>query len=134
MGVFLLNMSRKPEPPHHSTSLESGLMNPRMSMSGRMSVESQGAPLWNYASVGSAPPAYADGQGGAQHGRRSRLFREQNSTLFNAFEEEGVALTQLPEESDEEDGDARDRRDYAKRSLVGSRREVDGGRHPAYEV
>lgn len=134
MGVYLLNMSRKPEPPHHaSSSLESGLMNPRMSMSGRMSIESQGAPLWNYASVGQAPPAYAEGQT-AQHGRRSRLFREQNSTLFNAFEEEGVALTQLPEESDEDDDEARDRRDYAKRSLVGSRRDVDGGRHPAYEV
>ncbi|GMK57231.1 hypothetical protein CspeluHIS016_0400650 [Cutaneotrichosporon spelunceum] len=131
MGVFLLNMSRKPEPPHHTSSIETGLMNPRMSMSGRMSIESQGAPLWNYASVGQAPPAYADGQG-SQHGRRSRLFREQNSTLFNAFEEEGVALTQLPEESDEDEDD-RDRRDYAKRSLVG-RRDVDGGRHPAYEV
>lgn len=100
-------------------------------MSGRMSQDT--TPLWNYASNGSIPASYAtDGTAPpASHGRRSRLFREQNSTLFNAFEEEGVALTQLPEESDDEDD--RDDRDYSKRSLVG-RRDVDGGRHPAYEV
>lgn len=103
-----------------------------MSMSGRMSQDN--TPLWNYASNGSAPASYAtDGTAQpAQHGRRSRLFREQNSTLFNAFEEEGVALTQLPEESEDEDD--REYPNGGKRSLLGTRRDVDGGRHPAYDA
>jgi len=71
----------------------------------------------------------------ATHGRRSRLFQQQNSTLFNAFEEEGMALTQLPEEEDEDVDDRRDK--YGNRTLVGSGsrrdRDVDGGRHPAYQ-
>lgn len=137
MGVFLLNISRQPEVPHPPTSLETGLMNPRMSMSGgRMSMEGQqgGATLWNYGNGGSVPPAYAEGVSHPNgHGRRSRVFQQQNSTLFNAFEEEGVALTQLQEE-DESDDDTRRSSDQYKRSLVGRRGDVDGGRHPAYEV
>lgn len=137
MGVFLLNISRQPEVPHHTTSLETGLMNPRMSMSGRMSMEGQqgGAMLWNYGNGGAVPPAYAEGGAANGHGRRSRLFQQQNSTLFNAFEEEGVALTQLQEEDESDDEEAQRRSsDQYKRSLVGRRGDVEGGRHPAYEV
>lgn len=57
--------------------------------------------IWNYSSV----PAYApDGSLlSASHGRRSSIYRAQNSTLFNAFEEDGVALSQLDEEEESED-------------------------------
>lgn len=138
MGVFLLNISRQPEvPTHNPSSLETGLMNPRMSMSGRMSMEGQqgGASLWNYGNNGSVLPAYVEGGSHPNgHGRRSRLFQQQNSTLFNAFEEEGVALTQLPEEDESDDDDDVRKSDQSKRSLVGRRSDVESGRHPAYEV
>lgn len=98
IGVHLLNISRKPDPPplgstghHHTHSvLDGGLMNPRVSVSGRLSVDSS-------YSNGHAP--YSGG-----HGRRSSLYRQQTPALHNAFEEEGgVALGLLREE--EEDGD-----------------------------
>ncbi|KAK8847469.1 hypothetical protein IAR55_005327 [Kwoniella newhampshirensis] len=136
MGVFLLNISREPEAPHHASSLESGLMNPRMSMSGRISVDSNGPGSWNYGAVPNA--IYApDGPNSSSHGRRSSIYRAQNSTLFNAFEEEGVPLGQLPEEDESsDDGDARSQQVQGPgRSLIGkkTRDEVAGGRHPAYQ-
>ncbi|KAE8538985.1 hypothetical protein D1P53_005355 [Cryptococcus gattii VGV] len=137
MGVFLLNTSREPEQIHHPTSLESGLMNPRMSMSGgRISVESNGAG-WNYGAVPGSGYAPDGSLNSAGHGRRSNLYRSQNSTLFNAFEEEGVPLGQLPEE-DESSGDevnARRGQQAPGRSLLGKkgREDVAGGRHPAYQ-
>ncbi|WVW78377.1 hypothetical protein I302_100331 [Kwoniella bestiolae CBS 10118] len=137
MGVYLLNISREPEAPHHASSLESGLMNPRMSMSGRMSMDSNNPTLWNYGSVPGGATYAPDGSlHSAGHGRRSSIYRAQNSTLFNAFEEEGMALTQLPEEdeSDDESG-RREQNQGPGRNLVGkkSRDEVAGGRHPAYQ-
>jgi len=137
MGVYLLNISRQPEIPHHASSLESGLMNPRMSMSGRLSMESNNPTLWNYASVpGGAVPSYArDGSiQSPSHGRRSSIYRAQNSTLFSAFEEDGVALSDLPEEDESDDEERRDGPNG--RSLLGRNAvrpgEVGGGRHPAY--
>ena len=116
-------------------------------MSGRLSMESNGLNNWNYASV---PNTYAPG-GALQspsHGRRSSIYRAQNSTLFSAFEEDGVALSDLPEEDesgDEERTIGRNSsagRDGASRSLVGTRSggtgggrregEVDSGTHPSY--
>ncbi|WVQ98128.1 hypothetical protein IAU59_005250 [Kwoniella sp. CBS 9459] len=138
MGVYLLNISREPEAPHHATSLESGLMNPRMSMSGRMSMESNGPNAWNYGSVPGGATYGPDGSlHSAGHGRRSSIYRAQNSTLFSAFEEEGMALTQLPEE-DESDDEGLTRREQAQgpgRSLLAKkgREEVAGGKHPAYQ-
>ncbi|KAK1921629.1 magnesium transporter NIPA-domain-containing protein [Papiliotrema laurentii] len=119
MGVYLLNISRQPEPPHHQSSLEAGLMNPRMSMSGRLSLDSNGPQTWNYASVPSGANYAPDGSlHSAGHGRRSSIYRAQNSTLFSAFEEDGaVPLSDLPEE-DESDDD-RDGRRGQGRSLVG---------------
>lgn len=77
-----------------------------MSMSGRMSTDRGPGTVWNYGPV----PTYAaaDGSSSAQHqshGRRSSIYRAQNSTLFSAFEddereEEGVAMEDL--ESDED--------------------------------
>ncbi|ORX33947.1 magnesium transporter NIPA-domain-containing protein [Kockovaella imperatae] len=132
MGVYLLNLSREPEAPHHS-SLETGFMNPRMSMSGRLSMESNGHNNWNYASV---PNNYAPG-GVLQsptHGRRSNIYRAQNATLFSAFEEDGVALSDLPEEDESGDEErtigrnsASVGRDGSSRSLVGSRPSGNGG-------
>ena len=125
MGVYLLNISRQPEPPHHPTSLEAGLMSeydpdqlqsqsqlysqangspqdPRMSMSGRYSHES-GANNWSYAAVPGGSTYAPDGSlHSASHGRRSSIYRAQDSTLFNAFEEESLPLDDLPEEEDDE--------------------------------
>lgn len=107
-----------------------------MSMSGgRISVESNGAG-WNYGTVPGSGYAPDGSLNFAGHGRRSNLYRSQNSTLFNAFEEEGVPLGQLPEE-DESSGDevnARRGQQAPGRSLLGKkgREDVAGGRHPAY--
>lgn len=103
MGVYLLNISRQPEKPTtHHNALDSGLLNPRMSMSGRLSTDTNG-PYWSGGGVTGYSP---DGSlPSAGHGRRSSIYRAQNSTLFSAFEEEGVGLTQLPEEEEsDEDG------------------------------
>ncbi|WVQ75940.1 hypothetical protein IAR50_005575 [Cryptococcus sp. DSM 104548] len=138
MGVYLLNISREPETPHPTSSLESGLMNPRMSMSGRLSMESNGAGFGYGAVPGSSYAADGSLQS-AGHGRRSNLYRAQNSTLFNAFEEEGVPLGELPEEdeSSDDEGGRRGQRGQQGpgRSLLGGKRErdVEGGRHPAYQ-
>ncbi|KII91293.1 hypothetical protein PLICRDRAFT_51462 [Plicaturopsis crispa FD-325 SS-3] len=103
MGVHLLNLSRAPDPKDTAeghSALESGLMNPRLSLQGRMSLDG-----WH----DSARPDGAPHSAG--HGRRSSLYRAQSSTLFNAFEEEeprdSLALEQLREEDDEDEADER---------------------------
>ncbi|KAF9530031.1 magnesium transporter NIPA-domain-containing protein [Crepidotus variabilis] len=80
LGVHLLNLSRAPEPPldHHS-SLEGGLMNPRLSLQGRMSLDG-----WTGGDRGI--DAHMGGGGGGRHGRQSSLYRSQSNTLFNTFE------------------------------------------------
>jgi hypothetical protein len=93
-----------------------------MSMSGRLSVDSNGG-AWNYASVPSGANYAPDGSvHSAGHGRRSSIYRAQNSTLFSAFEEEGsMALSDLPEEDENSDEEhSRDRPIKAQgRSLIG---------------
>jgi hypothetical protein len=106
-------------------------------MSGRLSSD-QNPAAWAY---GALPQYTTDGTPlTPSHGRRSSIYRAQNSTLFNAFEEgENMPLSDLQEE-DEDSGDDRDRdRNRPGRSLVGNgnaggkgRREEEGGRHPAY--
>ncbi|KAG6811284.1 hypothetical protein H0H92_008197 [Tricholoma furcatifolium] len=100
-GVHLLNISRTTEPVlgEHS-ALEGGLMNPRLSLQGRMSLDG-----WNGdARIGPAPAP--------RHSRQGSLYR--NQTLFNAFDEhegagEAVGLQQLREEDSEDDDDADER-------------------------
>jgi len=100
LGVHLLNLSRAPEPPldqNGHSALESGLMNPRLSLQGRMSLDG-----WNDTRIGPAPSPRG-------HGRRSSLYRNQTTTLFSAFEEQqpaasdNVGLRQLREEESEDD-------------------------------
>lgn len=80
LGVHLLNISRAPEPPHiHDSALENGLMNPRLSVSGRLSLEG-----WN--GIGRYRPDGAPYSAG--HGRHSSLYRHQTSTLYSAFDED----------------------------------------------
>lgn len=110
IGVHLLEISRKPANYHtangHST-LEGGLMNPRLSISGRMSIDG-----WEGAAgtpIGSAPPRSASG-----HLRRSSGNR-QGAMLFDALEEDvgenSVGLERLPEvEEDYDDDDEVDER------------------------
>ncbi|KAI0691005.1 magnesium transporter NIPA-domain-containing protein [Cerioporus squamosus] len=104
LGVHLLEISRKPDPaavahPHHS-ALESGLMNPRLSIHGRMSIDG-----WNGAAgtpIGGTMPF------SPAHGRRSSLYRNQSQTLFQAFEDDedgdadGLGLDTLHEAEDDE--------------------------------
>jgi len=97
-------------------------------MSGRLSSD-QNPAAWAY---GALPQYTTDGTPlTPTHGRRSSIYRAQNSTLFNAFEEGDMPLDDLPEE----DEDSGDERDGPGRSLVGKdrRRVEEGGRHPAYE-
>jgi len=102
LGVHILNISRKPEPPlgvnGHST-LEGGLMNPRLSLQGRVSSDG-----WN----GVADPR--ENMSSSRHGRGSSLYRAQSSTLFNAFEEDdpnAVALDDLHEDDEDDEADER---------------------------
>lgn len=101
LGVHVLNLSRRPDPPKENghSALESGLMNPRMSLQGRPSLD-------NWGGTSELP---SDGVlNSANHGRRSSLYRAQSNTLFNTFEEEdgvvSMPLSQL-RESEEEDVD-----------------------------
>ncbi|KAG1760221.1 magnesium transporter NIPA-domain-containing protein [Suillus occidentalis] len=75
LGVHLLNLSRKPDPPSmpngHST-LESGLMNPRISLQGRMSLDG-----WGDGALQSSG-----------HGRRSSLYRAQSTAILSCGESE----------------------------------------------
>lgn len=102
LGVHLLNLSRKPDPPKANghSALESGLMNPRMSLQGRPSLDG-----W-----GGTSELRSDGVlQSAGHGRRSSLYRAQSNTLFSTFEEEdgiiGMPLSQLRESEEEEEVD-----------------------------
>ncbi|TCD61175.1 hypothetical protein EIP91_008819 [Steccherinum ochraceum] len=113
LGVHLLEISRKPAHEHlhpGHTALESGLMNPRLSIQGRMSVDG-----WNGAAgtpIGGGP-FRIDSPG---HTRRTSGSRSSpaNIQLFNALEEDGpesLGLEQLPEveEGDEYDEEADER-------------------------
>ena len=115
LGVHLLEISRKPDPgagapPHaHHSALESGLMHPRLSIHGRMSIDG-----WNGAAGtpigGTMPFSPSPSHGGhGGHGRRSSLYRNQSQTLFQAFEEDeedadglGLGLDTLHEAEDDE--------------------------------
>lgn len=106
-------------------------------MSGRLSSD-QNPAAWAY---GALPQYTTDGTPlTSSHGRRSSIYRAQNSTLFNAFEEGDMPLSDLPEEDDEDSDDGRGGRDSDRargqgRSLVGGgkrRADEEGGRHPAY--
>ncbi|KAL4254343.1 DUF803-domain-containing protein [Abortiporus biennis] len=97
LGVHLLEISRKPPAGGVHGPLEGGLMNPRLSIQGRMSIDG-----WNGA--GGIPHSAPAGS----HSRRgSAQYRNGPQTLFNAYEEEdidAVGLERLPEvEEDYED-------------------------------
>jgi hypothetical protein len=126
LGVHLLNLSRIPEPIPDAqsghTALEGGLLNPRLSLQGRMSLDG-----WNGdAEAGGGEPLRSAG-----HGRRSSLYRSQNATLFNAFEEErggeSVGLRKLREEDDVDDDDDDDADERTHLRSVTAKRER--GRH-----
>ncbi|EIW74343.1 DUF803-domain-containing protein [Coniophora puteana RWD-64-598 SS2] len=113
LGVHLLNISRKPDPAppptanghHHSHSaLETGLMNPRLSLQGRMSLDG-----WTGSDAGGAGVGPDGALHSARHGRRSEAYHSQSSTLFNAFEDgaprDMMPLSELRESEEETDED-----------------------------
>ena len=92
LGVHLLNISRVPDPPldhlngqpNSHSALEGGLMNPRLSLQGRMSIDGWNVPADRGMDI------HMGGVGGGRagrHGRQSSLYRAQSTTLFNAFED-----------------------------------------------
>lgn len=101
LGVHLLNLSRQADTPKANghSALEGGLMNPRMSLQGRPSLDT-----W-----GGTSELRSDGVlQSSGHGRRSSLYRAQSNTLFNTFEEEdgvvSMPLSQLRESEEDVDG------------------------------
>ncbi|KAG6877768.1 hypothetical protein C0993_004142 [Termitomyces sp. T159_Od127] len=124
LGVHILNLSRAAEPAlgEHS-ALEAGLMNPRLSLQGRLSLDG-----WN-GDTRVGPPPLTRG-----HSRRGSHYRNQSATLFNAFAEhedpsEAVGLEQLREEESDDDYDenaderTRLRKDEPKQELNGKGRQ-----------
>lgn len=130
LGVHLLNISRQPEAilpqnGHHGT-LDSGLMNPRMSLQGRASLDG-----WNGLPLPATPLSNAGRRGSLTRGIGHGHTRSTSSQrLFSAFEEEEldlqagpaevVGLQQLREEEEDEDEDA-DERTHLNRSGAGAR-------------
>ncbi|KAI5121133.1 hypothetical protein M0805_002805 [Coniferiporia weirii] len=134
LGVHLLNLSRAPEIVHsrNGAALENGLMNPRLSTSGRLSLEG-----WNGVGPGGFVNGTSDGNAyPAAHGRRNSLYRHQTSTLFSAFDEddelegsgrEVVGMHRLREEPDEDGNDDLSDADERTRLHSDGRKEVRGG-------
>ncbi|KAF8804661.1 DUF803-domain-containing protein [Phlegmacium glaucopus] len=101
LGVHLLNLSRVSDPPldhpngnaHSHSALAGGLMNPRLSLQGRMSIDG-----WNGNAPDGGIDVHMDGVGGSRgrHGRQSSLYQSQTTTLFNAFEESDGDPAMLP--------------------------------------
>ena len=121
LGVHLLNLSRKPDAPKANghSALEGGLMNPRMSLQGRPSLDG-----W-----GGTSELRSDGVlQSAGHGRRSSLYRAQSNTLFSTFEEgDGAAsmpLSQLRESEEEEADGTEDDSDVDERTRLHSEHRV----------
>ena len=97
--AHLLNLSRIPEPPlnypngdaHTHSTLEGGLLNPRLSLQGCMSLDG-----WNVSGDRGGIDIHmggvaAGGKPAGRHGRQSSLYRAQSTTPFNAFEGEDDA-------------------------------------------
>ncbi|KAI0938501.1 hypothetical protein AcV5_000172 [Taiwanofungus camphoratus] len=139
LGVHLLEISRKPESlpsvANGHSALESGIMNPRLSIQGRMSIDG-----WNGAAGtpigGTSPgPGYrADRAPPPGHARRGSHQRP-NSTLFSAFDEEdaadAVGLSRLQEETEDDELDEVDERTHL-RLEERRQRQRDGSRSASH--
>ncbi|PCH44819.1 DUF803-domain-containing protein [Wolfiporia cocos MD-104 SS10] len=120
LGVHLLEISRKPETlptVNGHSALESGIMNPRLSIQGRMSIDG-----WHGAGGTAAGAGFVPG-----HGRRGSAQRR-SGTLFDAFDEDeeitdSVGLSRMPDvgEDDELDADERTHLRHDERRRQSSR-------------
>jgi len=132
LGVHLLEISRKPESlpsvVNGHSALESGIMNPRLSIQGRMSIDG-----WN--GVGGTPIG-GNGTGmphSPSHVRRTSSHHRSGSTLFDAFEEDGeatdsVGLSRLPEVGEDDELEGVDERTHL-RSEERRRQGIRSGSH-----
>lgn len=126
LGVHLLEISRKPALEAAHSALESGLMNPRLSIGGRMSIDG-----WNGAGNTPIGGAVQGGVGGPGQGHVRRASGQRGQTIFSALEEDdglegAVGLERLAEvEGEYEDDDEVDERTR----LRGARREGVGRSH-----
>ena len=99
LGVHLLNLSRLSESPldhpngqaHTHSALAGGLMNPRLSLQGRMSLD-----RWNGMGNGDIDIQMDGVRRGGRHGRQSSVYQSQTTTLFNAFEESDGDPAMIP--------------------------------------
>ncbi|KXN80938.1 Magnesium transporter NIPA2 [Leucoagaricus sp. SymC.cos] len=153
LGVHLLNISRIPASPIDANShsaLEGGLLNPRLSLQGRMSLDGWSGVAADRTEVTGAPRTGS----GQHHHRRSSssLYRSQHrgvETLFNAYDgpdglaggSESVGLHELREEDESDDDDDADERTHlAKNSssgggmmgMNGHAANSNGGRSPLH--
>lgn len=116
LGVHLLNISRVPSPPidaNGHSALEGGLLNPRLSLQGRMSLDGWSGVASDHNEITGAPRP----SGQHHHRRNSSLYRNQHrsETIFNAYDgpdglggSESMGLHDLREE-EESDDDADER-------------------------
>ena len=103
LGVHLLNLSRVSDPPldhpngqaHTHSALAGGLMNPRLSLQGRMSLDRwKGVGNWPDRDIDMRMDGIRRPRG--RHGRQSSVYLSQTTTLFNAFEESDGDPGMLP--------------------------------------
>ncbi|GBE89161.1 magnesium transporter NIPA-domain-containing protein [Sparassis latifolia] len=114
LGVHLLEISRKPEglpTANGHSALEGGLMNPRLSISGRASIDG-----WN--GTAGTPVGSGGGFGMDGNARRGSHQRGPSLPLFNTLDDEGpdsVGLSRLPEvDEDDDELDAVDERTHLR--------------------
>ncbi|OSX63538.1 hypothetical protein POSPLADRAFT_1169013 [Postia placenta MAD-698-R-SB12] len=116
LGVHLLEISRKPEAlpttanGHHS-ALESGIMNPRLSIQGRMSIDG-----WN----GTAGTPLGGVPHTPGHVRRGSANVRTNPVLFNAYDDDddeitdSMGLSRLPEVGEDDELEGVDERTHLR--------------------
>jgi len=110
IGMHLLELSRKPAVTGHN-ALEHGILNPRLSLQGRSSIDID---AWGPSSAGAASSSAPSGGLNFGHARRSsrNLNSSHTHSLFDAFEYEdapsngsahALGLQSLREEDQEDD-------------------------------
>ena len=103
IGMHLLELSRKPAAPGH-TALENGILNPRLSLQGRPSVDG-----WPGSSVSSTSPGANFGHARRSSSRTTINAHSHAAALFDAFEDapngsaHALGLHSLREEDAEDD-------------------------------
>lgn len=118
LGVHLLNLSRVSEPPldhpngdaHTHSTLEGGLLNPRSSLQGRMSLDG-----WNVSGDRGGIDIHmggvaAGGKPASRHGRQSSLYRGHPKPRHGRQPSTDLHQLREADEWEEDEGDMADER------------------------